>query len=257
MRPLRVPIAVCLIAALSACASLETGGEPSYAESAEKNLQLGVEALEAGNHPEAEKYFEHVRTRFPFLSAAKDAELFLADVQFARERYLEARDRYQNFVKVNPTHPRVDYAAFRAAMTHHKEIPSDFFLLPPSAEKDQIEVRNSLGAMTRFIREHPKSKFVPEAQELVADARRRLVEHELYVADFYARREKWNAVANRLERVVTQFPGSTYEEQAWFSLVDAYTKLKDTERTQKTLQRIIEKMPGTPAADRAKQMLGS
>lgn len=257
MRLLRNLAAFTLVAGLAGCSSLQTGGEPRYAENAEKNLQDGVEALESNNFIDAEKYFEHVRTNYPFLAAAKEAELFLADVQFARERYLEARDRYQTFVKLNPTHPRIDYAAYRAALTHYKEIPSDFFLLPPAAEKDQGEVRNAARAMQEFIRDYPKSAHVDEAQTILADTRKRLVEHEMYVADFYARRERWAAVAGRLEKVVSDFPGSPYDEEAWFALVEAYDKLNDPERAKKTLQRIQEAMPGTDAAERAKQRLGS
>lgn len=249
--------ALALALSLAGCASLETGGQPTYSDTAEKNLAKGVAAYDDGNYLDAEKYFEHVRTKYPFLAAAKDAELYLADVQFARERYLEARDRYQSFVKVNPTHGRVDYAAFRAALTHYKEIPSDFFLLPPSAEKDQAEVRNAARAMQQFLRDYPKSKHVDEAKQILADTRKRLVEHELYVAEFYAKREKWNAVAGRLEKVVSDYPGTSYDERAWFELVDAYTRLNDTARAQQTLKRLIEAMPGTPAAERAKKLLGS
>lgn len=256
MRPL-LTVLLAAPLALSACASLQTAGEPTFQESAEQVLAQGVEALEDGNFIDAEKYFEHVRTKYPFLAAAKDAELYLADVHFARERFLEARDRYQNFVKLNPTHARVDYAAFRAALTHYKEIPSDFFLLPSPSEKDQGEVRNAARAMQNFIRDYPQSQHQAEAKEILADARKRLVEHELYVADFYAKREKWKAVAGRLEKIVTDLPGTEYDERAWFELVDAYRKLEDAEAAKKTLERIIQRLPGSPAAERAKSQLGS
>lgn len=257
-RLLRLSVALLALTTFATgCASLQTGGEPRYGETAEKNLAEGKEALENGNFIDAEKYFEHVRSNYPFLAAAKEAELGLADVQFARERYLEARDRYQNFVKVNPTHPRVDYAAYRAALTHYKEIPSDFFLLPPSAEKDQSEVRNAAREMQDFLRDYPNSAYLEEARTILADTKKRLVEHELYVADFYSKREKWAAVAGRLEKIVTDYPGTAYDEEAWFSLVEAYQKLEQPERVKQTLERIIAAMPGTDAAARAKKLLGS
>jgi outer membrane protein assembly factor BamD len=249
------PLLVAL--SLAGCATLSTGeSEPDYAQDAETNLARGNKAFESRNYTDAIKYFEYVRSRYPYLDAAKHAELRIADTHFAREEYIEARDAYLNFVKLHPTWPQVDYAAFRAALTHYKEIPSDFFLLPPSAEKDQGEVKNALRAMQDFIRQYPDSKYLPEAEQIVADARRRLARHELYVASFYARRERWRAVANRLETVAEEYRGLGFDEQALFGLHDAYTRLNEKEKARKALEEILARMPGTPAAEKAKAMLG-
>lgn len=234
----------------------EEVGAPDYATDAEMNLRLGDEARAAKNHADAEKYYEHVRSKFPFLEAAKEAELRLADNDFDRERYLEARDRYQNFVKLHPTHPKVDTAAFRAALTHYKEIPSDFFLLPPSREKDQGEVRQAVRGFTDFLRQYPESAHQAEAKSLLEEARRRLADHELYVAEFYKKREKWAAVAARLENVAQQYAGLGFDEQVLFGLHEAYTKMKDAPKAQDALERLIRRMPGTPAAERAQALLG-
>jgi outer membrane protein assembly factor BamD len=244
-----------LLAAACKTTSQEAVGEPDYASDAETNLQRGTEALDSKNYLEAERYFEYVKSKYPFLEAAKSAELKLADTDFDRERFLEARDRYHNFVKLHPTHPQVDYAAFRAALTHYKEIPSDFFLLPPSKEKDQVEVRNSLSAMNDFVRQYPNSAHLPDAKLIVDDARKRLADHEVYVAEFYAKREKWPAVINRYKKVVEEFAGLGYDEQAYFGMYEAYLKLNDATRANETLRTVVAKLPGTSAADRAQQLL--
>jgi outer membrane protein assembly factor BamD len=251
----------CLTALLlcAGCASLSggEGGTPSYASEAEVNLGRGNEALEDKDYLRAEQYFEFVRTKFPYLEAAKDAELRLADADFLQDRFPEAREKYQAFVKLHPTHPRVDYAAFQAALTHVKEMPSGFFLLPPSEEKDQTDVQAALRAMNDFLRQYPKSDYAKEAKVHADDAKRRMAEHELYVAAFYKKRERWKAVAQRLEGMLTRYPGTQYEEEALFSLHEAYVKLKDPTRAQETLRKVLQRLPNTPAADRAQRMLGS
>lgn len=216
---------------LCACKGFGTflGGdvsEPNYADDAETNLKRGDEALDSKNYVEAQKYYDYVKSKFPYLEAATTAELRLGDVDFEREKYLEARDRYVNFAKLHPTHARLDYAAFRAALTHYKDMPSDFFLLPPSSEKDQGEVRAASGAMAEFLRSYPSSEYVPEAQKVLDEVRRRLAEHELYVAGFYKRREKWNAVVSRLNVVARDFGGLGYEEKVYFGLYDAYLEIQ-------------------------------
>ncbi len=230
---------------------------PSYASQAEANLRLGNEALEDNDYLRAEQYFEFVRTKFPYLEASKEAELRLADTSFQQDRFPEAREKYQSFVKLHPTHPKVDYAAYQAALSHVKEMPSDFFLLPPSEEKDQTDVQSALRAMNDFLRQYPKSPYAKDAKVHADDAKRRMAEHELYVAAFYRKRERWKAVAQRLENLLTRYPGTQYEEEALFSLHDAYLKLKDAERAQETLRKVIQRLPDTPAAARAQRMLGS
>ena len=133
--------------------------EPNYADEADENLKRGSDALDSKNYIEAQKYFDYVKSKYPYLEAATTAELKLGDVDFEREKYLEARDRYQNFIKLHPTHPKIDYAAYRAALTHYKDMPSDFFLLPPSSEKDQAEVRSASVALADFIRSYPQSEY--------------------------------------------------------------------------------------------------
>jgi outer membrane protein assembly factor BamD len=259
---MRSVLVACLTSVLlltTGCASMTSNApsQPDYAAEAETNLRLGQEALEGKDWLRAEQYFEHVRQKYPYLEAAKEAELRLGDVDFERGMYPEARERYESFIKLHPTHPQVDYAAYRAALTHVRDYPTEFFALPPPEEKDQTEIYNALQALNAFIKQYPDSQYAKEAQDTLTDARRRLAEHELYVASFYKKRERWKGVAQRLENLLRRYPGTEHEEEALFMLHDAYLKLNDTAKAQETLRKVQERLPGTPAAERAKRLLGS
>lgn len=242
--------------ALSCATTQGEPGEPEYASGAEQNLKLGDEALASKNYLEAEKYFEHVKTKYPFQEASREAELRLADAQLAREKYTEARESYLAFIKLHPTHPKVDYAAYHAALTYYRDIPSDFFLLPPSYEKDQGDVRGALRSMNDFIRMYPKSSWVEEARTVVADARKRLARYELYVGDFYLRREKWPGAAHRFERLLAEYAGLGLDEEALFGLHEAYGHMGESEKATRALERIIELAPEGAGAAKAKKLLG-
>ncbi len=253
-------VSASLVLALSACASFGTfagqeGGEVEFAADAETNMRKGDAAMNAKNYTEAASFFEFVKTKYVYLDLAKTAELRLADADFERERFAEARDRYQNFVRLHPTHPKVDYAAFRAALTHYKEIPSDFFLLPPASEKDQVEVRNAASAMTDFLRGYSASEYVKEAKTVLDEVRLRLAEHEIYVADFYARRERWPAVVTRLNVVAKDFSGIGLDERVSFGLYDAYVKLKDPAKAKDVLQKYADTFPDAPGAKKALKLI--
>src|SRR5687768_12283668 len=114
-------VALCLC--FLGCATFQNDtGEPDYAADAQTNFNRGNEAMESSNYLEAEKYFEFVRAKYPFLEAAREAELRIGDAQFEQEKFIEARDTYNNFVKLHPSFPRVDYAAYRAAYTYYRQI---------------------------------------------------------------------------------------------------------------------------------------
>jgi outer membrane protein assembly factor BamD len=255
-RPLA--LALCFLPLLG-CKSFSSAvsGDLDFADDADTNLQRGNEALENKNYQDATRYFEYIKGKYPFLEAAKTAELRMADTTFAREQWTEARDQYTNFIKLHPLHAKIDYAAFRAALTHYKEIPSDFFIFPPSEEKDQVEVKAALKAMTDFVKQYAKSELLDEAKKVTDDCKRRLVQHELYVARFYAKREKWNAVASRVEGLVASYEGIPLTGDAASLLNDAYAHLNAPTKAKEALKKIIDRFPGTDAAARAQKLLGT
>jgi len=128
-----------LLVVLPACGLFSNNGdfgEPDYASEASTNLKRGDEALDGSQYQLAEKYFEYVKTKFPFLEASRQAELRLADVSFERELWTEAADRYTAFVKLHPTYSKVDYAAYRAAVPVAGAPP----FLPKSLRFDRFAV---------------------------------------------------------------------------------------------------------------------
>ena len=261
MQPLRLaPLVVCC--ALAGCVSFGTfmgqDGQVTYGTDAEDNMRKGNDAFESRNFDEAASYFEFVKTKYPYLEMARTAELRLGDCDFEREKFIESRDRYQNFVRLHPTHARVDYAAFRAALTHYKEIPSDFFILPPAAEKDQVEVRAAMNAMAEFMRNYPGSEHQAEAKKVSDDVKLRLAEHELYVADFYANplRAKWPAVIARLNGVAKNYSGIGLDEKVAYALHDAHLKNNDPAAARAALESFAKKFPKDPGAERALRVAG-
>ncbi len=247
---------------LSGCASLtkffssDDNPNVTYADDAEANIVKGNEALESKNFAEAQKYFDYVKSKYPYLEAAKVAEMRLADTDFARDQFLGARDRYLTFIKIHPTHPQVDYAAFRAALSYYRDIPSDFFLLPPSAEKDQVNLRLALTSMKDFIRTYPDSPHQAEAKTVLDDVKKRLAEHEWYAAGFYAKRDKWPAVVNRLQIIARDFPGIGLDDKVQFGLYDAFMEMKDEPKAKEALRTLVRMNPDTDGARKAARMLG-
>lgn len=247
-----------LLSPLAACSPrVSLSGEVKYGKSAEDNYNAGLEEAKSESWPEAVKFLEHVRTKYPFSKYAALAELKLADVKLAQERYVEASEAYAAFVRLHPNHDQVDYAAYREGLALVQDGPSDFFAFPPAHERELKSVRDGVARLDAFLAKYPQSKHHPEAKKRRDEARTLLVEHEWYVASFYAQRKRWAGAAGRYQHLVETYPGSRREVEALFALSDAWANLDDRFRARQALQQVIAKHPQHPRRPEAEKRLAA
>lgn len=252
-------LVVAAVAALAACSTKHVTftGELKYGANAEENYQAGLDLLKDKTYPEAEKFFEHVKTKYPFSKFAPLSELRIADSKFAQDRFTEAVEAYKQFVQLHPNHEEVDYAEFRQGLAHFKDAPSDFVLFPPAHEKDQRQLQRAAEVLAKFVEKYPKSKYAPEAQKTLDETRRRLVEHEWYVAEFYFKRKRWAGAAGRYEALVEKYPGSKHEPEALLKLAEAALSMDEKFRARTALQKLVVKHPQDPLRPEAEKRLAA
>ncbi len=255
---MRRPLALAaLLLTLAACGGkhVTLGGTPKFGKDAEDDYAAGVELLKDGSYPEAQKFFEHVKTKFPFSKFAALSDLRLADAKFDQKLWSEAIAAYEEFVRLHPTHEDVDYAEFRIGVAHLEDSPSDFVFFPPSFEKDQRQVAAAADAFKAFLQKYPNSKYAADAKKDLDRASARLAEHEWYVAEFYYKRDKWPGAANRYEALVDKYPGSRHEPEALLKLAQSCIKMDEKFRARTALQKLIVSHPKDPRRPEAEKLL--
>lgn len=247
--------------ALSACATKHTTftGELKTGKTAEENYAAGMDELKSKNYLEAGRFFEYVKSKFPYSKYAALADLRLADAKFDQDRFAEAAESYKQFVVIHPTHEDVDYAQYRAGLSYFRDAPGDFAVFPPSYEKDQRQTEKAVQLLEDFLkaREGSDSKWVVEARKVLADARGRLAAREWYVAEYYFKREKWAGAAGRYETLVARYPGSPHEAEALWKLASAYVAMEEKFRARTALQQLIAKHPDDQRRPQAEKLLAS
>jgi outer membrane protein assembly factor BamD len=245
--------------ALGGCTSKNVTftGQLKYRQTAEENYQAGLEERKDENWIEAVKFFEYVKTKYPYSKFAALSELRLADVKYDMGRYLEAADAYQQFVQLRPTHEDVEYAEFRAGLSYLKDAPGDFALFPPAYEKDQRQVDKAVTVLRDFVQGHPDSKFLADAKKHLAVAEGRLASHEWYVAEFYYKRERWAGAAGRYETLVEKYPGTRYDADALWKLAQACRKIDEKHRARTALQKLIARHPQDARRPEAEKLLAA
>ena len=247
--------AVVLLAALAGgCGSTDTAEHAvTYQVTAKSNYEKGLKELKDENYPEAIKYFNFVKQKFPFSKYAVLAELRIADTQFERGHYLEAVDQYKMFGRSHPTHELVEdgYVGFKICEAYVKQMPDDFFLLPPSFEKDQSATRDALREIDMFIEKWPKSKYVDKAKQYRLQAAHSLAASELYVARFYVKKDKWRAAQWRLEGLLKEYSGTDLDPPALLLLGQAYRHLGEPDKARTTFEKLIKDHPKSKEAHSA------
>jgi outer membrane protein assembly factor BamD len=247
------PIAAAAALALVACA--KKAPAVKYESQAEQEYVAGITALDDRDFPDAQKILERVRTKYPYSKFGALAELRLADLRYEQGKYIEAADAYQAFVKIHPSSPDLDYAAYRAAMSRWADAPTDFFLFPPVYERDLNQFTKATEGLASFVERFPDSRYAPDAREKLAKARDVLAERDWYAFNFYKKREKWQGAAFRLERIMQEYPGSAREPEVLWELADMYVKLSERFKAQKTLQTLIVKYPASKQSGKAEKLL--
>jgi len=254
---LAIAVVISLPVAIGCATSDEESKPVTYSLTAKQNYEKGLAELKDENFPEAQKYFQFVKQKYPFSKFAVLAELGIADTQFARGNYTEAIDAYKSFTRLHPTHEKVEdgYVAFRICESYYKDMPEDVWLLPPSYEKDQSAIIDAQREIEDFRKKFPTSPYMSKAAEIRREVLKRLVDHEVYVARFYLKSDHPKAAAMRLEGAIKRYPGSGREPELLFSLGETYLRMCDPQRAKETFARVVAEHGGAPQARRSELYL--
>lgn len=245
----------CLL--LPACATSDDGKPINFSLTAKENYEKGLAELKEENYPEALRYFTYVKQKFPFSKFAALAELAAADTEFGRGSYQESIDAYKSFLRLHPKHEKVEegYVSFRIAEARVKEMPDDWFLIPPSYEKDQSAVMDALRELNNLVDRFPNSKYVKPAQEYRRAVLRRLIDHEVFVARFYLDRGHPKGAILRIKEALRRYPDSGRDAELLLTLGETQLEMGQPASAKQTFMRITPDNASTVEVKRAELFL--
>jgi outer membrane protein assembly factor BamD len=235
------------------CAAKQKTG--SYAENARLAYEEAMEAFEDDDCISAEPAFRDIRANYPYTRYAALAELREADCLAMQDKYAEAIEIYQRFARVRASHEDVPYARFKAAESQYKQIPSDWFLSPPTYERDMRAARGALKDLRRYLLDFPYDERVTKAQEMEKEVLALLAQHELYVAEFYLKNESPAAAVHRLNYLLATYDGSGYEPQAFLLMGRTLLIMKKRPEAHQAFRELIARYPKSGSAVQAERFL--
>ena len=149
------------------------------------------------------------------------------------------------------------YASFRIGEGYYRQLSGDFWMFPPSSEKDQSSTEDATNELKTFLDKYPDSPYRDKAKEIVKQVGKRLADHEWYVARYYWDRDKPTGTVFRLRRLLERYRGVGYDEEALWLLGRAYVAADMADRARGPWTELVDKFPKSSHAGEARSALAS
>ncbi len=179
------------------------------------------------NYKGAIKIYEDLTSRFPFTDEARQARIDLIYAYYRNNESDSATDAADEFIRENPTHPRVDYAWYvkglvnlqRPANIVERIFHADLTKRPPDNELKAFD------AFRTVVEQFPKSAYAYDAHQHMIYLRDRLANYDVHVADYYMRRGAYVGAVRRANECIEDYDGAPAVQQALLIMMNAYDKL--------------------------------
>lgn len=222
-------VLVVMVAALSGCGLIDYYFLPPPEDTAQELYEAGVEAMQDQDYGDAGEYFIKLKDRFPFSPYTLKAEIAVGDAYFLDEKYALAADAYKEFEIMHPRNEETPYILYQVGLSNYYQFKS--------VDLRQENVAEAIEYFNRVRDAYPGTEFAEKATEFIAKSRRILAEHEVFIADFYWRAEKYGPAWNRYKYIVENFPDvpdlhEYARKQAQFAYFEYQKFLSEYERKQ-------------------------
>jgi outer membrane protein assembly factor BamD len=164
----------------------------------EKSYAIAKEPYDDENYEIALTKLGEFKSRFPYSKYAAEAELLIANSQFELSHYTEAALAYEQFVKLHPKHPKVDFASFRVGESYWQDAPD-------SIDREQDYTLKAIKEWEKLIEKMPDSPYAKKAKELVAQGKRRVADSIMFIVKFYCKQELFHACAYRAIQLADEY----------------------------------------------------
>jgi len=236
---MRYLVYLIVVVGLVACAKEEI--DPTADWSVEQFYTEARSELARENYLTAIEYYETLESRFPFGNYAIQAQIDVAYAYFKFEEPDSAISAIDRFIKLHPRHESVDYAYYLKGLVNFERGGT---VLDALYERDKSKFDRNL-LLTAYndfkllVQRFPESEYADDARQRMIYLRDQLARSDYDVANYYASRDAWVAVASRTRYILQNYQGSSVIRKTLDLQLRAYQALGMEDLARDT-QRIID-----------------
>ncbi len=256
MYRLRVSLILALVAVLlTGCFGRKKYENPIDQDTMQPDKVLfdkAIRDLEKGRYRIARLTLQTLINTYDTSEFLAKAKLALADSWYREggsHGLAQAEAEYKDFILFYPTLEEAAEAQSRVCMIHYKQMEKP--------DRDQMHAFRADEECRQLMAQFPNSQFVPEMEQRLREIQEVIADSEFRVGDFYYKKGRYPASANRLGNVVDHYPLYSSADEALWKLGDSYGQMGPRFRSQsvEAYQRIVRDYPLSPLADEARARL--
>ena len=196
----------------------------------------------------AVKFYERLVARFPYGRYHEQAQIELAYALYRNNKPDEALSAINRFIKIYPTHARIDYAYYlRGLVNFNRRIGLlEKYFSQDTTRRDLQYVRQSFQDFGELLNKYPESKYAADARQRMLYLRNGLANAELMVANYYFRRGAYIAAATRAKFLVETYQEAPASADALAVMAESYRRIGRTQLGDETAQVLKLNYPEHP-----------
>ena len=139
-----------------------------------------------------------------------------------------AQASIDRFMRLNPTHPNIDYVMYMRGLTDMALDDSALqgFFGVDRSDRDPQHARAAFRDFSQLIHTYPNSQYATDATKRLVFLKDRLAKYELSVVQYYTKRGAYVAVVNRVEQMLKDYPDTKATHDALPLMENAYRELQ-------------------------------
>ena len=210
---------------LSSCATHQETILPENA-TAEELYNQAHSYLERTAYQKAAETFDKVEVEHPYSKWATKAKLMSAYSYYKDEKYDDAINALDRFIRLHPGNKDIAYAYYLKGVCFYDQIA-------PS-QKEQSSTKDAYDTFTQVITMFPDSEYATDAKAKMALIEDHLAGHEMNVGRYYLFNKEYISALNRFSTVTESYQTTSQIEEALYREIEIYTILGlDAEAKQK------------------------
>ncbi len=246
----RILTVACIALAFAACSSSKKQAEalqPENLYAKANKLMLG------GDYRGAVRYYEALEARYPFAEQARQGRLDIMYAYYKAREPESAVDAADQFIRENPTHPRVDYAMYIKGLVYFEREANflERWFNTDLTERPPQDVRRSFQAFQMLVERFPTSEYAPDSRQRMIFLRNRLADYEVHIADYYLRRQAWVAAIARARFCIENYDGAPAVQPALEIMIAAYRGIGLDDLAERSQEVYALNYPGVKPGEHA------
>ena len=182
---------------ISACGIIDYFYLPPSEDTAQELFENGNDAMREKDYMSAIEYYTKLKESYPFSPYTKEAEISLGDAYYLDGEYFLASEAYKDFEAMHPRDEAIPYVLLQIANANIKSYTS--------IDRPTTALVEGEAYLRRVMESYPGTEYAERAQALMAECRRTMAEHELYLGDFFLRTDKYYAAWKRYSALAENF----------------------------------------------------